>query len=466
MHQLFLRRTWRWLIPLLLTAGLMQAAPGHAKQMASGTITISVWDNLPFSDLSQHLDKIDKAFELTHPNIKLNLLHNQSTDKTLAAVAAGNGPDIINPADGSASLATYAANGVIQPLDKYIAASHFDLKSLFPAGLQQASWHGHVWGMPTLADTWWLWYNMDDFRAAGLDPNRPPRTLQEAMADGIKLTKRTGSGRLLRLGYLPPFYYAESGGFGSPVAFINGNDVNPYGPLFGATLYNADGTKVTPDSPAQLAAWHEMRNEAAQLDTLYGHDQVFRFVTSFSAPFTPQEAFLSDRVSMKLDGDWVPQNVRDYKPTWKYGVDYAAAPIPAAPGYQKFYGHQPVSVYPLLLSSHSAHPAEAFEYMAWLQSVPLQAQQAAYLYNLPQTRATLDSPELTKLPGFGQIIGLLRTKVTLVSDANSPITSQYYPLVNSYTDAILTGRTTPESAMKAVRERMQPMLDKIMAKVH
>ena len=44
---------------------------------------------------------------------------------------------------------------------------------------------------------------------------------------------------------------------------------------------------------------------------------------------------------MKIDGDWVPQQVRDYSnPTLKYGVDYMVAPVPYAQGYAQFADRQ------------------------------------------------------------------------------------------------------------------------------
>ena len=106
---------------------------------------------------------------------------------------------------------------------------------------------------------------MKDFRTAGLDPATRPQLWRRLLADGIKLTKRSGSGRILRLGYLHRLLQRANGGSGASVAYITGNDVNPYSPVFGASLYSADSTKVTPDSPANLAVWHEMRNEARYL---------------------------------------------------------------------------------------------------------------------------------------------------------------------------------------------------------
>lgn len=447
----------RWSVPAALVALLtLSATPGWAARPAMRSaepITLQMWDSNSFADLAKTLDKMIVAFEKTHPTIRLKLVHNQTLDKDLAAIASGNGPDVVWLWDSAAPVANWALNGVIQPLDKYIASSHYDMTKLVPGAVKQVTWRGRVWGLPLVADSYWLWYRVQDFKDSGLDPTKPPQTLDELMADAQKLTKRTGSGRILRLGYSIPSFY-------------NGNGVGPYGAVFGASSFSSDGSKVMPDSPANLAVWHELRNEHALFDKLYGHDLLVRFGASLGAGFGPQDPFLKDKISMKIDGDWVPQVVRDYsKPLMKYGVDYMVAPVPYPKGYSKFANHQGLASYPLVLTSSSKHPAEAWEFIRWLQGPDQTANMAAYLYNLPQYQQAMDRPQLTNLPAFGPMLSMLRTgKVTLVADPTSPITEKLFNVLGGYTNKILTGQITPEQATKEVRQRVQPDLDKLLAK--
>jgi ABC-type glycerol-3-phosphate transport system substrate-binding protein len=457
------RRHWhsigRRLLPCCLLVILaLSASPGlmaRATTHAAGTITLQLWDSDTFVDLAKVLDKMMLAYEKVQPNVQLKLVHNQTLDKDLTAIASGNGPDVIWLWDSAAPVANWALNGVIQPLDGYIASSHYALTQLVPGAVKQVTWRGRVWGLPLVADSYWLWYRADDFRAAGLDPNKPPRTMDELLADAQKLTKRTASGRILRLGYQIPSFY-------------NGNGVGPYSAVFGAQAFNADGTKVTPDSPANLAVWHELRNERALFDKLYGHDALVRFQASMGSGFSVEDPFLKDRLSMKIDGDWVPQQVRDYsKPTLKFGTDYMVAPVPYPKGYAQFANHQGLASYPLVITSTSKHAAEAWQFIRWLQEPDQTANMAAFLYNLPQYKAAMDRPLLTSLPAFGQMLKMLRDgTVTLVSEPTSPITEKYYSVLTSYSDAILNGKITPEQATSAVRQQVQPQLDKLLAKGH
>ena len=462
------RRTRRWLAPALLTAGLiLPASLGHAAPRAGASpVTIEVWDHNSFGDLATHLDTLMKAFERTHPLIRLKLVHNQTPDKDLTAIAAGGGPDVVWLWDGSSPVANWAANGVIQPLDSFISASHYNLGNLQQAGVGQVSYRGHTWGLPLLGDTFWLWYNVKDFRAAGLDPAHPPVTLQETLADGIKLTKRSGSGRILRLGYLPGFYSAANGGSGASVAYINGNDVNPYSPVFGALAVQRRQHQGHAGFASQPGGLERDAHRGRHLRPALRARPSDPLHQRAGGTLHPQEGFLSGRVSMKIDGDWVPQNVRDYKPSWKYGVDYAVAPVPYAAGYARFAHHQAIATYPLVMSSRTKHPQEAWEFMRWLQDPAQGADMGVYLYNLPLHKAALDSPRLTALPGFSALLPLMRSQITLVADPIAPVGDQYNSVVNSYTNAILSGQTSPAAAMGAVRQRMQPQLDKIVAKGH
>src|SRR5262249_59312701 len=55
-----------------------------------------------------------------------------------------------------------------------------------------------------------LYYNADQFREAGLDPDRPPQTWDDLVAAAKKLTKREGD-RVTRWGILMPSNYDYGG---------------------------------------------------------------------------------------------------------------------------------------------------------------------------------------------------------------------------------------------------------------
>ena len=62
---------------------------------------------------------------------------------------------------------------------------------------------GDVWAVPSTPTTTAFYWNKDLFRAAGLDPEKPPRTLAELVAMSKKLTLRDAAGNLTQVGFLP-----------------------------------------------------------------------------------------------------------------------------------------------------------------------------------------------------------------------------------------------------------------------
>src|SRR5919198_596658 len=75
------------------------------------------------------------------------------------------------------------------------------LKDFWPALHANASVDGELYGVPFHNSTPLLYYNVEHFKEAGLDPSRPPRTWAELVDAAKKLTKGDRSGFLMPAGY-------------------------------------------------------------------------------------------------------------------------------------------------------------------------------------------------------------------------------------------------------------------------
>ncbi len=61
---------------------------------------------------------------------------------------------------------------------------------------------GRMWGYPQYGiDVYGLTWNKDQFKEAGLDPEKPPRTWAEFREYAKKLTRRDAQGNITRVGY-------------------------------------------------------------------------------------------------------------------------------------------------------------------------------------------------------------------------------------------------------------------------
>ena len=149
--------------------------------------TLSVW---AVDEPDNYTEKMAKEFGKLHPEVQLQVRKvgfSSLNDEAMRAVMSGNGPDVI-PVDNP-NTAMFAAKNALLDLTPYLAKSKvIDIKQIFPGPLQNATWNGKVYAVPRGANTLALYYNADLFKAAGLDPDKPPKTWDELYATAKKLT--------------------------------------------------------------------------------------------------------------------------------------------------------------------------------------------------------------------------------------------------------------------------------------
>ena len=68
-----------------------------------------------------------------------------------------------------------------------------DKDDYIPAALDYDTWDGKLWGIPYRIETHGVIYNKGKFKAAGLDPDKPPQTWPELVDAAKKLTERRAS---------------------------------------------------------------------------------------------------------------------------------------------------------------------------------------------------------------------------------------------------------------------------------
>ena len=179
----------RYLYVLILLGTLC----GHV--WASTPITLKVpslpdpaADNVPAIANRAVID----AFYDTHPNIKLEQFSGISIQgmaddsRTLMAIAGKIGPDILYLNFRTSD--TFISQGFLYPLDEFLTPE--TLENIPPAVLPVIQRYGHTWAMPYDICTVALMYRKDAFKAAGLDPEKPPQTWAELLHYSQRLRER------------------------------------------------------------------------------------------------------------------------------------------------------------------------------------------------------------------------------------------------------------------------------------
>jgi len=169
---------------------------------AAGPTEIDLFFPVPVQGkLANEMKNLVDRFNGEHADIKVTAVYTGSYDdtnlKTRAAIKAGQPPAAVIMSANF--VREYVINGEADPFDPLIEktgqapAAYMD--NFWLALKPNAVIDGKVYGVPFQNSTPLLYYNVDAFREAGLDPDKPPAS----WADWAKAAKgwrsRAASGR-------------------------------------------------------------------------------------------------------------------------------------------------------------------------------------------------------------------------------------------------------------------------------
>jgi multiple sugar transport system substrate-binding protein len=162
-------------------------------------VEIEYWQYV-FETRVKAMDQLIQKFQAANPDIKVKQTTFPYADyqtKVAASIMAGQGPDVLQLFYGWAD--NFIAGKMIQPLRAEAFPAAEIEKDFFP--IVSAMKRGQdYYGLPTAVRSLALFYNKKAFKDAGLDPNQPPKTLEEFVAAAEKTAKRDGSGNLTQAG--------------------------------------------------------------------------------------------------------------------------------------------------------------------------------------------------------------------------------------------------------------------------
>ena len=164
---------WTRLCGAALALGL--AAPAHA------ATDIQMFFPVPVQGkLSAEMQRLIAQFNTEHPDIHATAVFTGSYDdtdlKTRAAIQAGHPPAAA--IESANFVRQYVIAGQAENLDPLIQADGKTpdafMDQFWPALKSNAIVDGHVYGVPFQNSTPLLYYSVDAFKDAGLDPDHPP----------------------------------------------------------------------------------------------------------------------------------------------------------------------------------------------------------------------------------------------------------------------------------------------------
>ncbi len=158
--------------------------------------------------LTKIVDGIVADFESENPDISVNAIYagnyNDARVKALAALQSGE------PAQLSVMFSIDVHElmdlDAIVPFDDVVSTQEEKdwLAGFYPALMENGVVEGKTYGVPFQRSTIVMYYNKDMFRAAGLDPEKPPTSWEELAEVGTALTKKNADGNVAQWGAMIP----------------------------------------------------------------------------------------------------------------------------------------------------------------------------------------------------------------------------------------------------------------------
>ncbi len=163
---------------LLLTGCSTPAAPAPSASTADGTddgTTLTMWTRAATQAQSEAF--VD-AYNASHKNqIDLTVIPTDDYQAKIGSAAGANSlPDLF--ASDVAYLPNYTSAGLFQDITSRIDALPF-AGDLAQSHIDAGTWEGKEYAVPHTIDVSVLFYNKDLYEQAGLDPDKPPTTLEE-----------------------------------------------------------------------------------------------------------------------------------------------------------------------------------------------------------------------------------------------------------------------------------------------
>ena len=181
----------RALLSAALVAGLALAGCGSASDSGSPSAgsggKLVVWDwKSGDASAASYIEKVKADFAKKHRGVAVEFVaqpFEQYYTLLGAAIQAGKGPDVMLFNGGGQIRDRVDA---LRPLDEYVAEDKQRL-----AGWEAFTSDGKTYAAPVTLQGHPIYYNKELYRKAGLDPERPPATWTEFVANCEAITRAT-----------------------------------------------------------------------------------------------------------------------------------------------------------------------------------------------------------------------------------------------------------------------------------
>ncbi|MBF0405959.1 MAG: extracellular solute-binding protein [Candidatus Riflebacteria bacterium] len=405
---------------LILSGIIFQAGCGKKEtKTADGRTILTFWHTYRDSE-EDFLKEIIKEWEKDNKEWSIQAVRipfDGHKPKLRTSLTVEKGPDMAR-VDWSFVCELARKNAVVN-IDEFGFEKIKD--NYLPAPLGTNYIDGHYYGFPDQSNCVALFYNKKLFREAGLDAESPPKTWEDFVSYGKKITN------------------SEKGVF----AFAMDNTVwwtLPFFNSFGAKIISPDGNTCLLDSKEAIDA---LEFKASLFTKHKIEAGAWR-----SGSITPDQGFINGKYAMIFSGPWIlPQ----FKAT---GIEFGVGLIPAGPsGTSSNVGGTNV----VILKSSKYHKP-CYDFLTFFTNPQSQAKWCKALDQIPINIKAYEHVQFEDKH-------LMTFMEQMKSAVSNPIVTNFETLediVNPEMEAVITGQKTAKEALtnaarKVERKVLKPL---------
>ena len=413
-------------------AGRDEQCPVDALFTAATPVEIDFWYQAGGSTI-EVVEELIGAFNASQDEVRVrgSLIptYQEVFTKWRAGLRGGALPDVVQLEDTTVRQVVDSRATV--PVAACVEASGYDLSDHLPRAIAFYTADGQLQALPWNVSNPVLFYDRNAFRRAGLDPDAPPRTLDEVNTASAQLVAKGGVSHGIALKVLPyyvEFWRAKAGR--TVVDHDNGRE----GRATAATIDDATSRVI-------WRWWDEMVDAGLALDvgTTPGPDHLL--------------AVGNRQAAMTIEASTAIGPVFDVLSTGQFaGLEMGVGPLPGV----EDGGGVPVGDGSLWIAARSsaAERAAAWRFMTWLNEPAQQATLHVRAGTVPIRRTTLDDARVKALwaerPLFRVAYDQLQSGPATAA-TSGPLIGDYQGVRDAIVSslvAMLTGDLTPDEAVR------------------
>ncbi len=442
----FLQYTGLATSAVLLAACPAPAAPGAASTgggaaaPAAAAKELEAWSRM--TGLAQDSTKgiLDNYNKANKKGVTVKFVYipqtqgSQSDEKLLTAVAGGN-PPALHYADRF-TVPQFAQQGFFSDITDLAQTAGLKGADYYPFAWEEATYKDKVYALPFDTDTRALWYNKDIMKEAGLDPEKPPTTLDELRTVTKALNKKDATGQVTRYGFNPLYDQAWA---------------YTWGFAFKGEFQDPKTKKITTAHPNNIKAMQFVKDFVDEI----GVDNVDAMISACAgtACNDQNDYFWTGQSAMTCSGNWKVAQAHKYKPDVKYGV----VPMPGPDGPAPFASW--AGGWSWAIPKGYKDLAGAFDALSYLCGNEGQLKYCKDTYHIPTNIKASQDPFFREDPWHAVFMDLLP-----VSHTRPPVpvgSLLWDSLFTAFRDEIPHGKKTPEQALTDVDTKVNAALEKI-----